>query len=445
MIPLIVHHRIIDPFDITVTACAEEWHQNMNARLIYDFLLLFVLFILPLTLMTYCYIRISFSLWFIDSNARISLSSSSITNAARFSTISEDFPQIDLNDIRRQSSQKNRPYYIHYHKTYENDPKRKQLNQEEDEYRSLMNTSVPTKKITSNRPRRSTTINDIKPKSFSITTTTTTAAAAHTACRRSSSLIGRRFGENGYVNNHLNQTQQGRQIPIRHRHSASPYTSGILRTSLTSLQSQNRILNSTNGNNNNNINHHRSIVDVERASRFLQSRRRVVKLLITLGKIYFFSSKKNTTNYFYFFQKVIVFFLTRLPFNIVSIYIDITSNTYLPDNAFTNRTKPVTMEDAAAAISSHVTNSDKKMTLVLYVSPILQLLSLSNSAINPLCYCVMSHAVKNLITLIRQKLRRRGQKKASSVPATKRVVAPNQSIKMIIQNRNSLGIDGLVH
>ncbi len=103
------------------------------------------------------------------------------------------------------------------------------------------------------------------------------------------------------------------------------------------------------------------------------------------------------------------------------------------------------MEDAAAAISSHVTNADKKMTLVLYVNPILQLLSLSNSAINPLCYCVMSHAVKNLITLIRQKIRRRGQKKAASVPAGQRVVAPNQSIKMIIKHRNSFGIDGLVH
>jgi len=85
------------------------------------------------------------------------------------------------------------------------------------------------------------------------------------------------------------------------------------------------------------------------------------------------------------------------------------------------------------------------MTLVLYVNPILQLFSLSNSAINPLCYCIMSHAVKNVITLIRQRLRRRGQKKASSIPVTKRVVAPNQSIKMMIQHRNSLGTDGLVH
>jgi hypothetical protein len=287
MIPLILHHRIIDPFDITLTACAEEWHQNMNARLAYDFILLFVLFILPLTLMTYCYIRISFSLWFIDSNARQSLSSSSVTNAARFSTVSEDFPQIDFNDIRRQlSSQKNRPYYIHYHKTFENNPKRKQQNQEQDEFRSLMNSSGT--KLTSNRPQRSTTINDIKQKSSSITATTVTTAP--TTCRRSSSLIGRRVGENGFVSNQLNQIQQGKSIPARHRHSTSPYTSGILRTSSTSLQSQNRILSGTNGNNNNNNNHHhRSTVDIERASRFLQSRRRVVKLLITLGKISFFS------------------------------------------------------------------------------------------------------------------------------------------------------------
>lgn len=285
MIPLIVHHRIIDPFDITLTACAEEWQQNMNARLAYDFILLFVLFILPLTLMTYCYVRISFSLWFIDSTARAS-SSSSTTNAARFSTISEDFPQIDINDTRRPSSRKHRPYYIHYHKKSEIDSKRKQQIPEQDEYRSLVNSSGP--KVTSQRPRRSTTTNDIKPKSFSITTTTTTAAA-HILCRRSSSLIGRRFGENGNIQCHSNDVQQARQIPVRQRQSTSAYTSGILRLSLTSLQSQNRIVGSINDSTNANNHHHRSVVDVERASRFLQSRRRVVKLLITLGKNVHFS------------------------------------------------------------------------------------------------------------------------------------------------------------
>lgn len=287
MIPLIVHHRIIDPFDITLTACAEEWHQNMNARLAYDFILLFLLFILPLSLMTYCYIRISFSLWFIDSPACTSLSSSSITNGARFSNISEEFPQVDVNGIRRQSSQKHRPYYIHYHKTYENDSKRKQQQQpqqkpeqeqEMDEYQVLINSS--------HRPRRSTTINEIKPKSSSITTMVTTAPIP---CRRSSSLMGRRFGENGFIIN-----QQGRPVPVRHRQSTSPYTSGILRTSLTSLQSQNRILGGTNGK----THHHRSIVDVERASRFLQSRRRVVKLLITLGNPIYFSFPRSSLSFF---------------------------------------------------------------------------------------------------------------------------------------------------
>jgi hypothetical protein len=358
----------------------------------------------------------------------MSLSSSSITNAARFSTISEDFPQIDINDIRRLSSQKNRPYYIHYHKTYENDPKRKQQQQqqqqqqqspEQDELHSLIN--APT------RPRRSTTINDIKPKSASITATTMTA---HTTCRRSSSLIGHRFGENGFV-------QQARQIPTRHRHSTSPYASGILRSSLTSLQSQNRIVASGSLSTNGNPNHcHRSTVEYERASRFLQSRRRVVRLLITLGKIYFCFYSYS----FSFLFIVVVFFLTRLPLHILTIYIDITSHSFIPPvNTYFNRT------DAAAVLSSHVNNADKKMTLVWYVNPILQLCSLSNSAINPLCYCVMSHAVKNLITLVRQKLRRRGQKKSAALPLTQRPVAPKHSIKMIINHKNSLGNDALLH
>ncbi|CAF0944368.1 unnamed protein product [Adineta ricciae] len=421
MIPLIVHHRIIDPFDITLTACAEEWQQNMNARLVYDFLLLFVLFILPLTLMAYCYVRISFSLWFIDSQARASLSSSSTTNAARFSTISEDLSPVDNNNVRRQSTQKRRPYYIHYHRKAENDLKRQGTNQAHDEYRSLINSTGG--KLLSHQPRRSTTINDIKPKSYSIATTTTitNAPGPQGLCRRSSSLIGRRFGENGYLrqNHQHDEYQQAKQVFTRHRRSTSPYASGTLRTSVTSLQSQHRVILNLNANNTNS-NHHRSIVDVERASRFLQSRRRVVKLLITL---------------------VIVFFVTRLPSNIVTIYIDITSNTYIPDNSFTNRTRSEGSDGTLTDFLSHVATTDKKMALVLYVSPILQLFSLSNSAINPLCYCVMSHAVKNLITLIRQKLRRRGQKKASSIPLMQRPIALNQSLKMTAYNRNTHGMN----
>ncbi|CAF0767974.1 unnamed protein product [Rotaria sordida] len=444
MIPLIVHHRIISLFDTTVTTCAEEWHQNMNARLVYDFILLVVLFIVPLTLMTYCYIRISFSLWFIDSNVRKPLPTSSTAttiNTARFSGLSDDIPHNDMKEIRQQLSPKNRPYYIHYHKVNENDSQRKQKeNQNKDEYRLLVNLSG--KKFISNRPVRSTTINDIKPKSFSITPTTTTTTTitvpttARAICRRSSSLIGRHFGENTYTNNHLNQLQQTRQISLRTRHSPSPHTSRIHRSSFTSLQSQNRIIGSTirriNGNNhnntttnnNNNNNKRRSTVDIEYSSRFLKSRRRVVKLLITL---------------------VIVFFITRLPLNILSIYIDITSHTYLPENTFTNRTKSEIIDETNVVFSSDVTNADRKMTLVLYVSPILQLISLSNSVINPLCYCVMSHAVKNIIILIRQKLRRRGQNKASALPLTQRPVARNQSVQRMIQHRNSFDNDILVH
>jgi hypothetical protein len=241
MIPLILHHRIVDPFDITLTACAEEWQRNMNARLVYDFILLFLLFILPLTLMTYCYIRISFSLWFIDSNVRTSISSS-ILNAARFSTISEDFP----NDIRRNSNQKTRPFYIHYHKINEHN-QQPQI----DDYRLLL------------MQRRNTILNN------------------NNTYRNSSTAIARRFSENDY--NHIQLNIQGRSIPIRQRHSISQYTSGMLRTSFISLPSQNR----------NNNHQRRSIIDFEHASRYLQSRRRVVKLLITLGKQTIFNKKIN--------------------------------------------------------------------------------------------------------------------------------------------------------
>lgn len=109
------------------------------------------------------------------------------------------------------------------------------------------------------------------------------------------------------------------------------------------------------------------------------------------------------------FVLVIVFFVTRLPLHILSIYIDITSNTYLPESMFVN----VTEVDPAPSYANNAV-TDKRMFLVLYVTPIFQLFSLSNSAINPLCYCVMSHAVKQVITLFQQKLRRH-QKKASSL------------------------------
>ena len=111
---------------------------------------------------------------------------------------------------------------------------------------------------------------------------------------------------------------------------------------------------------------------------------------------------------------VTVFFLTRLPFHILSIYIDATSHTYLPEDAYLNGTKSEFGDDVVAAYSSYVDKTDKQMFLVLYLNPIFQLLSLSNSAINPLCYCFMSHAVKHILTFFQQKIRR-GQKKGSSM------------------------------
>ncbi|UJR13978.1 hypothetical protein I4U23_000981 [Adineta vaga] len=351
MIPLSLHHRVVDPFDTTLPACAEDWHRNMNARLVYDFILLFLLFILPLTLMTYCYIRISFALWFIDSNVRPSLSTS-ILNAARFSTISEDF----LNDIQANSLPKARSIYMHYHRN--NDYSRNRQNP--DDYRSL---------VVSNRQRRSTLLQENQ---------------NYRQLSTGPAML-RRFSENDStlnMNNPVRLHIQGRPIPIRQRHSISQYTSGLLRSSISSIPGQNRLVN---------INNHRrrSVVDFEHASRFLHSRRRVVKLLITL---------------------VIVFFITRLPIHILSIYIDATSNTYLLENTYTNST----ISNSDAIYSSYASNTDKKMFLVLYVNPIFQLFSLSNSAINPICYCVMSHAVKQIVTLFQQKIRR-NQKKASSL------------------------------
>lgn len=306
MIPLIVHHRIVDPFDITLTACAEEWQQNMNARLAYDFLLLIVLFIIPLTLMTYCYVRISLALWFVDSNVSSSISSSSVSNLGRYSMVSEDFPQLDLNDPRGSTSgHKRRPYYVHYHKAYENDLKRKsqqqiqqgtQVQQEQQQQQQIQSADVQetrplingmTSELTSNPSRHVTTVNDVKPKSYSISATTITTAPS--TSRRSSSLIGRRLGDNGYdklFGGKKSTTHHGRQGATgstSHRHS-SPYNSGVIRSSVTSLQSHHRISSNV-SRSISGTPHHRSIIEFERASRFLQSRRRVVKLLITLGML----------------------------------------------------------------------------------------------------------------------------------------------------------------
>ena len=235
MIPLIVHHRIVDPLDITLTACAEEWHRDMNARLIYDFALLVLLFILPLTLMTYCYIRISFSLWFIDSNIQTPLSSS-ITHTARYSTISEENP----NEIRRNFSQCSRPHLVQYQKN--NDPNASRAL--EDSLTLLM----------LNQQRRNTMCHD----------------------QNSSLFTPRRYSEADSISktNQIQLHMQARSNPNRPRRSISQYTSGLLHSSVSSLPGQNRV-----------THHHRSLIDLEHTNRFLRSRRRVVKLLITLGKL----------------------------------------------------------------------------------------------------------------------------------------------------------------
>lgn len=107
----------------------------------------------------------------------------------------------------------------------------------------------------------------------------------------------------------------------------------------------------------------------------------------------------------------------------------------MPESTFTNnQTKVGLAEYGAVDYSLYVASTEKKMTLVLYVNPILQLISLSNSVINPLCYCVMSHAVKNIITLFRQKMRRRDQKKkASPLPLVQRPMPRNPSVPQAMQ------------
>lgn len=91
-----------------------------------------------------------------------------------------------------------------------------------------------------------------------------------------------------------------------------------------------------------------------------------------------------------------------------------TTDNQLLETSFDNRTKANWNEDAAAAFYSYVDKNDRRMFLVLYVNPMFQLLSLSNSAINPLCYCFMSHAVKHILTVFQQRIRR-GHQKCSSL------------------------------
>ena len=142
---------------------------------------------------------------------------------------------------------------------------------------------------------------------------------------------------------------------------------------------------------------------------------------------------------------VVIFFVTRLPLHILSIYIDITSNTYLPENTFRNGSRLDAISDPAAAFSSPFIKSDRKMILVLYVNPILQIMSLSNSALNPICYCMMSHAVKHIFTVLRQKFRRRGQNKGGSMPLSQRAIPLNHSMKMPMNQRNSFALPDPIH
>lgn len=279
MIPLIIYNRVVDPLNVNLTACSETWQHNMNARIAYDFLLLTILFVIPLTLMTYCYVRISLALWFIDSNVRQPmLSISSSTNSGRISTLSDDFPPFNGNSNRFDSMKKHRPYYIHYHKNVEQEIKRKAQQNigEIDEFNSLINPSEI--KSAMDGERNSTIGNETKPKSSSITATTITTIGSRS--RRSSSMIGRRPNENGYETNQQNN-RRNTNNQQHLRQLSNPYNSAFNRSSSTSLLSHNR-LQGTNSQRNKG-NQHRPIIDCEQINRFVKNRREVVKLLLTLG------------------------------------------------------------------------------------------------------------------------------------------------------------------
>lgn len=96
--------------------------------------------------------------------------------------------------------------------------------------------------------------------------------------------------------------------------------------------------------------------------------------------------------------------------------------------------------------SLEASHGESEMTLVLYVHPILQLMSLSNSVINPLCYCIMSEQVKCIFKLIRQRFRRRGQGKPLSEGLLRRPFPTlARPMKVIQPNRNSFSMENIAH
>ena len=91
MSPLLVVYKIQNPlkkFNIDLQMCIEEW-KYYEIRLAYDILLFIILFILPLTFISYAYVTISHVLWNVEEKL--------IENSINYPSLRHEIKQLQLN------------------------------------------------------------------------------------------------------------------------------------------------------------------------------------------------------------------------------------------------------------------------------------------------------------------------------------------------------------
>ncbi len=329
-------------YTITIRKCYEKW-PSLQAKLIYELILIVVLFLAPAAFMAYAYRKIAKTLWFADKNSSVIVTPA---DAQCTLAVHSDSVSCDLNRSRVK-------------------PKRRTISS-----------------LRKNRKAKSASITDDQMKKIGVTTAGSLPVEEPTAVRNMDHLEkklskqrlnkeleyslldvsaceedGEEINElaEGMMNNSecdANSLSEKRRKIARRKRKTPSTCSDSNRAAVNSLIHQLQIYNSTKNKSFANRNE-------QNIQKLIESRKRLVKLVIIL---------------------IIMFLVSWLPYHVVSLAIDF-----------------FLYWEQSLTLNYYYATSSTLQTASTYVYPVTLCLALTNSTTNPVCYMTLSHGLRNML------------------------------------------------
>ena len=318
MSPLLIVNKLenrLKPLGIDLPMCVEDW-PYFESRLVYDSLQFLILFVLPIIFITYAYVTISHVLWNVEENLIVHSGYNKLSVNKSKVKLSNNLNNIETYSLKPSASSQIKSQESNKPKLISSFNSCKDINKECIELRVKM-------------PEH----RDLLQPAGSLNSVIGGAAAAN---------MNRKSSSNEPIYQYYSRCQtNAKELP---KYKANEYARSTY--SIASVYTQQR----------------KSMRVASQRSQFnnlIQSRRRIVKLLIVL---------------------VFLFVISLLPYHLITLLIDI-------------------LHYMESAHDSKEANDKLYVNLSEYVHPITLCLALANSASNPVCYCILSHGFRKMFQI----------------------------------------------